>query len=91
MTNLTNQVALVTGAGHGIGRASAVALAEAGAQVIVNDIDAANAQATTDAIMAGQRRARRSRRPRWRRERPWHARAAHRRRQSGRFAASSLQ
>jgi NAD(P)-dependent dehydrogenase (short-subunit alcohol dehydrogenase family) len=55
--NLTNQVALVTGAGHGIGKASAVALAEAGAHVIVNDIDGANAQATADAIMAGQRRA----------------------------------
>ena len=57
MTDLTNQVALVTGAGDGIGKASAMALAEAGATVIVNDIDGAHAQATADAIMTGQRRA----------------------------------
>lgn len=57
MTNLTNQVALVTGAGHGIGKASAIALAEAGAHVIVNDIDGANAQATAEVIMTNQRRA----------------------------------
>lgn len=57
MTNLTNQVALVTGAGSGIGKASAIALAEAGAHVVVNDINGANAQATADAIMTGQRRA----------------------------------
>jgi NAD(P)-dependent dehydrogenase (short-subunit alcohol dehydrogenase family) len=57
MPELTNQVALVTGAGDGIGRACAMALAEAGAHVIVNDIDAAKAQATADAIMSGQGRA----------------------------------
>jgi NAD(P)-dependent dehydrogenase (short-subunit alcohol dehydrogenase family) len=57
MTDLTNQVALVTGAGDGIGKASAMALAAAGATVIVNDIDGAHAQATADAIMTGQRRA----------------------------------
>ena len=39
--NLTNQVALVTGAGQGIGKASALALAEAGAHVVVADIDRA--------------------------------------------------
>jgi NAD(P)-dependent dehydrogenase (short-subunit alcohol dehydrogenase family) len=55
--DLTNQVALVTGAAQGIGKASACALAEAGAQVIVADIDRAKAEATAETIMAGQRRA----------------------------------
>lgn len=55
--NLANQVALVTGAGQGIGRASAVALAEAGAHVVVADINAPSAEATTEAITATQRRA----------------------------------
>lgn len=55
--NLANQVALVTGAGQGIGRASALALAEAGAHVVVADINAQSAEATTEAIAATQRRA----------------------------------
>jgi glucose 1-dehydrogenase len=48
--NLQGQVALVTGAGRGIGRATALALAQAGAQVGVNDLDARAAADTAAAI-----------------------------------------
>jgi NAD(P)-dependent dehydrogenase (short-subunit alcohol dehydrogenase family) len=55
--NLANQVALVTGAGQGIGKASALALAAAGAHVIVADIAGRKAEETAEAIMSLQRRA----------------------------------
>ncbi len=54
--NLNNQVALVTGAAQGIGKASALALADAGAHVVVADIDRQGAEATADAIMSTQRK-----------------------------------
>jgi NAD(P)-dependent dehydrogenase (short-subunit alcohol dehydrogenase family) len=48
---------LVTGAGQGIGKASALALAAAGAHVVVADIAAGKAEETAETIMSQQRRA----------------------------------
>src|SRR6476646_1351544 len=50
---LADRIALVTGAGSGIGRAIALRFAQAGARVVVNDVKAEAAQATVDAIAAG--------------------------------------
>jgi len=50
--NLEGKVAVVTGSGRGIGRAYAVALAQAGCAVVVNDVDGDVAEATADEIAA---------------------------------------
>jgi NAD(P)-dependent dehydrogenase (short-subunit alcohol dehydrogenase family) len=47
-TDLTGKVAVVTGAGQGIGLACAKALVAAGAKVVVSDINLANASAVAD-------------------------------------------
>lgn len=56
MSNLTGQIALVTGAGRGLGRGIALVLAEQGAHVAVNDLDAASAARTVADIEALGRR-----------------------------------
>jgi NAD(P)-dependent dehydrogenase (short-subunit alcohol dehydrogenase family) len=48
---LSGRVALVTGAGSGIGRASALAFARAGAHVMVSDVATEAGEATTQAIL----------------------------------------
>ncbi|TWB58109.1 NAD(P)-dependent dehydrogenase (short-subunit alcohol dehydrogenase family) [Rhizobium sp. ERR 922] len=47
---LKNRVAIVTGAGSGIGRAGALIMAREGAHVVVADIDLANAEETVNQI-----------------------------------------
>lgn len=49
---LTGKIAFVTGAGQGNGRAIALGLAEAGARVVVTDMDEANAHETAAMIEA---------------------------------------
>ena len=48
--DLADKVAVVTGAGRGIGRTYAVTLAQAGARVVVADIDKSGAEETTSLI-----------------------------------------
>ncbi|TRX74954.1 SDR family oxidoreductase [Pseudomonas mangiferae] len=48
--SFSGRVALVTGAGAGIGRATALAFAAEGLQVVVSDIDAQGGEATVQAI-----------------------------------------
>ena len=50
--DLSGRLALVTGAGQGIGEACATALAEAGARVVVTDVDLARAQASAEQLVA---------------------------------------
>jgi len=50
--DLSGQVAVLTGAGSGIGKATALTLASAGATIVGGDIDEAAVQATTDEITA---------------------------------------
>jgi len=52
MGKLDGKTAIVTGAGRGIGRAVALKLAAEGANVVVNDLDAAPAQETVSEIAA---------------------------------------
>ena len=54
---LAGRVALVTGAGQGIGRATALALARAGADVAVNDLRPDAAASVAEAVQALGRRA----------------------------------
>jgi NAD(P)-dependent dehydrogenase (short-subunit alcohol dehydrogenase family) len=50
---LAHRVAIVTGAGSGIGRAAALALSRAGARIVVADIDVAAAEETVAKVRAG--------------------------------------
>lgn len=50
MADFTNQIAFVTGAGSGIGRATALAFAKAGAAVVVAEINEINGQQTVEQI-----------------------------------------
>ena len=53
---LSDHIALVTGAGQGIGRAAALALAQEGAEVAVADMNGQKAEETGSAILALGRR-----------------------------------
>jgi 3-oxoacyl-[acyl-carrier protein] reductase len=51
---LKDKVAIITGAGHGIGRATALRFAEEGARVVVADVEFEAVQAVAAEIMNGQ-------------------------------------
>jgi len=51
MSYLISEIALVTGAGRGIGQASALALGQAGARVAVVDVNPDSAQRTANSIV----------------------------------------
>jgi 3-oxoacyl-[acyl-carrier protein] reductase len=53
MSSLQGKVAIITGAGAGMGKAHALLMAERGAAIIAQDIDAGRAQATADLVAAG--------------------------------------
>lgn len=57
MSRLAGRIALVTGAGAGIGRAIAQILAAHGAHVVVGDVDTAAAEATVTSIETAQGKA----------------------------------
>jgi NAD(P)-dependent dehydrogenase (short-subunit alcohol dehydrogenase family) len=52
MADLTGRVALITGAGRGMGRASAERIAADGARVVVNDLDEARATEVADRLVS---------------------------------------
>jgi len=54
---LQGQVAIVTGAGRGIGRATALELARMGADIVVAELDPANAERTASEVLGLGRRA----------------------------------
>ena len=54
---LQGQVAIVTGAGRGIGRATALELARMGADIVVAELDRANAEDTASELRGLGRRA----------------------------------
>ncbi|MBM3226182.1 MAG: SDR family oxidoreductase [Candidatus Tectomicrobia bacterium] len=54
---LEGQVAIVTGAGRGIGRATALELARMGAHIVVAELDPTSAQRTVEEVRATGRRA----------------------------------
>jgi NAD(P)-dependent dehydrogenase (short-subunit alcohol dehydrogenase family) len=49
---IKGKIAIITGAGSGVGRAAALLFAQHGGKIVVSDIDAAAAQATADAVKA---------------------------------------
>ena len=57
MNQLSGKVAIVTGGGRGIGQGIVFALADAGADIVIADINFANAEATAREVEARDRHA----------------------------------